>query len=240
MAAHSTSGGCGWPICIHIGLDSILVSNTVRWSWRTRVGQIRLWTATVWAQGGLAVLLWLGGRGLVSLRGVLARREHMTSKEDDTPDVGSESSFRNLIVEYFRARDAGDRAAPLIGSKIGKMADGLRLGAFKEIYASLESQQRTELARFLHVGSFEEASFMPAPKTEVVLGQTESKPTSSLRQDLIHVGISLIPGVAVLAVGLVLNPSFVAAGWPLFAILGLGLFAGSLATLSSINASRSN
>lgn len=53
----------------------------------------------------------------------------------------------------------------------------------------------------------------------------------SLKRDAIIIGVSLLPGLAVAAVAACFNLGFVQAGWPLFTIFGLGLFAGTVTLL---------
>lgn len=62
-----------------------------------------------------------------------------------------------------------------------------------------------------------------APETAVIGGRDTYR-------DLRIAGWSIVPGGAVTFVSALVNPGFVAHGWPLFAILSLGLFAGSIAT----------
>jgi hypothetical protein len=56
---------------------------------------------------------------------------------------------------------------------------------------------------------------------------------ASVRRDLRHAVFSTLPGAFALLIGLVVKPDFVMREWPLFAILALGLFAGTLTTLDS-------
>lgn len=70
---------------------------------------------------------------------------------------------------------------------------------------------------------------MPADK-DLLVGEAKAQ-RYSLRKDLKHAGYALVPGAGIVLIALLVNPSIVAEGWPLFAILGLGLFAGTLTTL---------
>ncbi len=92
-------------------------------------------------------------------------------------------------------------------------------------------KERTKPEWILLGGGQKEAHRVSAAKrSEPAEGLAER---AALRRDLQHMAYSAIPIALVLVVACAINVHFVIAGWPLFVILGLGLYAGALATLDA-------
>lgn len=62
-------------------------------------------------------------------------------------------------------------------------------------------------------------------------GPTNPLKHGGLRRDIIVTALAVIPGAAITVVAEAINPTFVERGWGLFLVLGLSLFAGTIATI---------
>jgi hypothetical protein len=143
-----------------------------------------------------------------------------------------------IFAEIYAAADAaaaeawerksGSPSEPLAGILLKTFQAAVSKGRSAWGRANHQALLKSEpgrVERFMQAGSPEEGPTM--------INQSSRKLRAALMADLISMGFATIPGTLLVVLIAVLRYHFVVNGWPLFAILWLGLFAGILSVIGA-------